>query len=552
MELSDFISASDENDEATAIAALKAFTQANLKSFSFCDHGYPLLIKQEFISTVLGRLCHSEWKASDKFCGLGLLSLRLLSRERKGLDELQKKESMEIILQFACKHPQVPPGDARADDEAIKCLINAIHSNPMQQKWFVDTNGPEIVLEQAYEAVLRTIVRSHTHAYVWYALRLLFVAVATTPGAVEQVIRTGGERKCVEMLESMVGVGTVMYENEGVKAEPSPTQCTITELCNVLFSITSDYSRFHAPKPHARTVGVTERSLFRRLLLCIRMHLNSAYDANRACKTTQTFPLTFYPKPTSLSAPSCISAFSILYNTPKGLEMDFLASPTDTHTLDMLVEYIHIAARTNKHHELLPMLTVTYMYTYQVSHIRKYLRTAILPRRTDYSKRPEEEDSVRGSLVKLMTSHQMDVKDLVADVLFVLCKGDTQRLIRHVGYGNAAGLLASKGLLNGGCMSGGMGGSDGGEYSDDSEGSDIEEDLQERRTHPNVNPVTGSYFSDQPNPFSHLSEEEKEREAEKLMMLFNKLESTGVMQVMGTNKNGDKMELPRVPMPPKK
>ncbi|KNC83209.1 hypothetical protein SARC_04534 [Sphaeroforma arctica JP610] len=68
---------------------------------------------------------------------------------------------------------------------------------------------------------------------------------------------------------------------------------------------------------------------------------------------------------------------------------------------------------------------------------------------------------------------------------------------------------------------------------------------------PKINPVTGSYFSTKPNPMEGLSEEDKEREAEKLMTLFNRLEKNGVMKVMGTNKDGKQVEIPRSPMPPK-
>ena len=36
---------------------------------------------------------------------------------------------------------------------------------------------------------------------------------------------------------------------------------------------------------------------------------------------------------------------------------------------------------------------------------------------------------------------------VAAEFLFVLCKEDSTRLIKYTGYGNAAGLLLSHGLL---------------------------------------------------------------------------------------------------------
>jgi hypothetical protein len=40
----------------------------------------------------------------------------------------------------------------------------------------------------------------------------------------------------------------------------------------------------------------------------------------------------------------------------------------------------------------------------------------------DRSKRPEEENTVRGHLTKLMTSHIMPLNTMVAEFLLVLCK----------------------------------------------------------------------------------------------------------------------------------
>ena len=36
---------------------------------------------------------------------------------------------------------------------------------------------------------------------------------------------------------------------------------------------------------------------------------------------------------------------------------------------------------------------------------------------------------------------------MAADFLYVLCKENTDRLIRYTGYGNSAGFLASRGLM---------------------------------------------------------------------------------------------------------
>lgn len=62
-------------------------------------------------------------------------------------------------------------------------------------------------------------------------------------------------------------------------------------------------------------------------------------------------------------------------------------------------------------------------------------------------KRPEETDTIRGHLCKLLTSPITQLRDLAAELLFVLCKCNVNRMIKYTGFGNAAGLLAQKGLL---------------------------------------------------------------------------------------------------------
>ncbi|KFM73774.1 Synembryn-A, partial [Stegodyphus mimosarum] len=128
--------------------------------------------------------------------------------------------------------------------------------------------------------------------------------------------------------------------------------------------------------------------------------------------------------------------------------------------------------------------------------------------------RPEEGPTLRNRLVKLMTSPVFDVKELVADFLFVLCKENVGRLIKYTGYGNAAGLLANRGLM--------LGGKGSTVYSSESEDSDTEEYL---RFKDKINPVLGCYQEPQPNPMEGMTEEQKEYEAMQLVNMMDKMSS---------------------------
>jgi hypothetical protein len=82
-------------------------------------------------------------------------------------------------------------------------------------------------------------------------------------------------------------------------------------------------------------------------------------------------------------------------------------------------------------------------------------------------------------------------------------------LISQVGYGNVAGFLFNKGIVTGPPSSGEASNSDG-----DLEG-------------PQINPITGAIEEERAE--IEMTEEEREQEAEKLFVLFDRLERTGAV-----------------------
>ncbi|KAK3862754.1 hypothetical protein Pcinc_031403, partial [Petrolisthes cinctipes] len=122
---------------------------------------------------------------------------------------------------------------------------------------------------------------------------------------------------------------------------------------------------------------------------------------------------------------------------------------------------------------LMPILTLMVEMVQANRIIRKFVRLRVLPPLRDVSKRPEEGNTLRNKLCTLMTSPLHDLKHLSANLLFILCKESVDRLIKYTGYGNAAGLLASRGLMLGHS-------NPTNEYSSASEDSDTEEYVRVR------------------------------------------------------------------------
>uniref|UniRef100_A0A8C2AA63 Synembryn n=1 Tax=Cyprinus carpio TaxID=7962 RepID=A0A8C2AA63_CYPCA len=152
----------------------------------------------------------------------------------------------------------------------------------------------------------------------------------------------------------------------------------------------------------------------------------------------------------------------------------------------------------------------------------------ILPPLRDVEMRPEQGNTLRSKLVRLMTHVDTDIKQCAAELLFVLCKENVSRFVKYTGYGNAAGLLAARGLLNG------RGPSPQPQYSSDSD-SDTEE---YRQAKDRINLVTGRVEDEQPDPMEGMTEEEKEAEALRLINMFNKLSRGKIIQPVGVTTDG--------------
>ncbi|KAG2456000.1 RIC8A protein, partial [Polypterus senegalus] len=151
----------------------------------------------------------------------------------------------------------------------------------------------------------------------------------------------------------------------------------------------------------------------------------------------------------------------------------------------------------------------------------------ILPPLRDVHTRPEVGSTLRNKLVRLMTHVDTDVKQCAAELLFVLCKENVSRFVKYTGYGNAAGLLAARGLLAGGRGEG--------VYSDEEEDTDTEEYLESRNR---INPVTGRVEMPQPNPMEGMTEEQKEMEALKLVSMFDRLSREQIIEPFGVTVDG--------------
>merc|ERR1712098_191586 len=185
-------------------------------------------------------------------------------------------------------------------------------------------------------------------------------------------------------------------------------------------------------------------------------------------------------------------------------ENDKIFGEVVVNILDSFVEFLSEKLNNDEpgrslKEEITPCLSVLWNISRSSRPGRKYLKSVILPPLTVevVKSKPESGNTLKARLVALMTNSTTgDIATMVAELLYALCKENVGRLVKHTGYGNAAGLLARRGLMTGGRAQPGN-------FSSDEE-SDTEEYKEVRDM---VNPISGCIDVPRVNPLEGMSEE---------------------------------------------
>ncbi|KAG9520264.1 hypothetical protein KCU99_g795, partial [Aureobasidium melanogenum] len=141
--------------------------------------------------------------------------------------------------------------------------------------------------------------------------------------------------------------------------------------------------------------------------------------------------------------------------------------------------------------------------------VREHMQSLLLPNEEARSKPLGQGDSLPSRLLRLSISPaQMKLRESISGLFYELSDSNPTTFIHNIGYGYAAGYLSTHKIEVPETM-----------MKADAQGADI-------------NPVTGQRLTAEPtNPEPEMTDEEKEREAEKLFVLFERLKATGVVDV---------------------
>lgn len=408
--------------------------------------------------------------------------------------------------------------------EAVKILCNVIYNSAWAQQ-----RATELSLLSGLTAKLAKESQSVSPpSGQYYELRLVFLLTALRPELRNQLKQEGGVAVLTTVLERCVSVQW-KEQYEVAPLEPDAALVSVEdslraqEVLKILFNITHS--------AHTQEPDEEDAALYRHLAAVLRHCLLVRCEGEEDTEELKGHTVNLL----SALPLSCLDVLLCVPLQPESEQMDGVNMDC-VHSL-----LVYLEKRLEKGEKVKARLTPVLNLLTECSRAhrgtRRYLRQQILPPLRDVSMRPEEGTTVKSRLVRLMTHLETELKHCAADLLFVLCKENVRRFVKYTGYGNAAGLLVTRGLL-GGQRSKGT--SSGTQYSSDSD-SDTEE---YRQVKSRINPVTGRVEEEQPDPMEGMTEEEKEEEARRLVSLINKLSKDNMIQPMGLDAHGQLTPLP--------
>ncbi|XP_056221122.1 synembryn-A isoform X2 [Seriola aureovittata] len=431
--------------------------------------------------------------------------------------ERGRRDRRESKMEGEEEEEDTESGEEAQRKEAMKVLCNVVYNSTWAQERF---SGLRLICGLT-ERLSSSVSCSSPSSVQFYELRLMFLITALRPELSTQLQQEGGVSILTAAMESCLEVQwKEQYECVLHPAAPPislEASQRIIEILKILFNIT--YST------HRQEPSEDDAALYRHLVAILRLCL-----MRKCMLSDDTDELQGHTVNLLTALPlQCLDVLLMAPPGPnseqcQGVNMDCV------HNLLMFMER-RLESGDKIKEKLTPILNLLTESCRAHRETRHYIRKHILPPLTDVSHRPEEGSTVKSRLIRLMTHLDTDLKHCAADLIFVLCKENVRRFVKYTGYGNAAGLLATRGLLGG---QGSRTSSSDAQYSSDSD-SDTEE---YRQVKDRINPVTGRVEAEHSDPMEGMTEEEKEEEARRLIMLFNKLSRDSIIQPMGVDSEG--------------
>lgn len=379
-----------------------------------------------------------------------------------------------------------------ASREALRCLANALLLNEPSRQEFVD-------LGYAYKAAER--LKNDDRDDEFLVSRILFLLTYNTKVNLEELI--ANYQLADSINQHVAGHAKRMSKSTRRRSNTSPMEeMALVETLKLMFNITYYYP------------GLADR-FTKSIEPLIKILLGSKLPS-----PPLQSPVTYL-----LNALLNLDLKSAEKSTPLG--RNDKSSPLfpyaePEHVIDRLISILDQAIQKQPEKELdqaaAPLVTLLRrIYELAPATIRSFMRWILLPTEESRSKPLGQGETFSARLLRLSSSPMLPtLRENISSLLFELSDKDATKFVKNIGYGFASGFLMSHNIdIPQNAMEASS------TRSDSSAGAGAE-----------VNPITGQRLdAEEHTKAPEMTQDEKEREAERLFVLFERLRATGVVDV---------------------
>ena len=328
------LSAVRSGSSAKALAALKGFNEANATRFTFADAEST---REALVGALVAELRRDETIRQPELASTTLETLKIVSRERIGIDALLSDEGLRFLGQLATESKS-----NQIEESALKCLCNLVYKSP---KTALACFNQDVLVGIARrpDAVAAAAVSRDVR---FFELRLVFLVTALAPDT-----RVATRRRMLVGLVDAIGPGGggggAWRDDPGV----------LSETFKIVFTLTMD----------AEDVDAT---VLKRFVGHVRVVLCSTREDMREAKGHAVNALVNMPQ----------SALSELVTPVREEASAFLFDDRDVSAVRSVIDMLENATTTAKSasgDELVPMMTALSNCARANRIIRKYLRSQV-------------------------------------------------------------------------------------------------------------------------------------------------------------------------------
>ncbi|KAF3918989.1 Synembryn-A [Dactylellina cionopaga] len=454
-------------------------------------------VKRAEVASLMDQLRQdaSEPKLSEKEECTILERLKVFGRTVSGSDAIYSPEGISILSDIAFRENKPAPSR-----EALRCLANAMFLDRKTSQYFTDGG----YVERASEAY-----KSDSHDDEFLLGRILFFVTtySQTDGLIRECVKEHG---LAENANAAIARHTVKYTGSASNESsfvPQMQGMALQETLKLLYTLTAKLEDIKgdlfSPAVHNLlailiSIPIKSSPLQPPVHHIIDALSNIPLDTNVA--KSALFP---DEEPTRY-----ISHIVKIFDKAAQISSSGSSRNSQTDEFDE-----RGASLLKLLHDIYPIAPES---------VQEFLHVSLLPSDTERNLPlgSQVSTSLPARLLRLSASPTTtNTRTLLQTLLFTLSDSDASKFIKNVGYGHASGYLMMRGIAI---------------PPEALEEAGIS-DKDGRR----INPITGQYVDDEIRAMDasgvkgleDMTEEEKEREAEKLFVLFERLNKTGVINV---------------------